>query len=99
MIQILVLLEIKDKSSFKEFENKAIQIMKKYGGRLLTALEPNKGESSDKSVGEIHLLEFPDLEAFRNYRADNDLAELKELRERAISQTSIYVSEKVVIYE
>lgn len=99
MIQILVLLEIKDKSSFKEFETKAIQIMEKYGGKLLTAFEPNIGESSDKNIGEIHFLEFPTLEAFKNYRVDNELHELKELRERAISKTSIYVSEKAVTYD
>lgn len=99
MIQILILLEIKDESTFKEFEYKAIRIMKKYGGKLLTAFKPDSGESSDKIVGEIHLLEFPTLEMFKNYRADEDYLKLKELRERAIARTTLYVSGKEIIYD
>lgn len=77
----------------------AIKIMKKYGGKLMGAFEPDIFLSSDGKVGEIHYLEFPSLEAFNNYRKDSELAEITELRSDAITNTSIYVSEKLVSYD
>lgn len=98
MIKIIVLLEIKEKSSFKEFETKAIKIMKKHNGRLVTAFEPNNEESTLSNVSEVHYLEFPNLDAFNNYRGDSELKELSELRNKGISQTTIIVSGNPVVY-
>ena len=99
MIQILVLLEVNDQGAFREFESRAIRVMKKYGGTLVSAFEPDIQESSDKRINEIHYLEFPSLEAFKNYRADDGLLKLKELRNKAIASTTVYVSGKPVTYE
>lgn len=78
---------------------KATELMKKYGGKIVSAFEPSTTESTDNKIGEIHYLEFPSLEAFNNYRADSELLALKELRKRAILSSSVYVSEKSVNYE
>lgn len=99
MIQIIVLLEIGDLDSFREFEMKAAGIMKKHHGKIISAFSPNKEVSTDDNIGEIHVLTFPDLRAFRNYQADEDLKNMKELRKKAIISTKIYVSEQFTSYE
>lgn len=99
MIQILVLLEVKDKSASKAYETKAIQVMKKYGGKLLAAFEPDVNESSKNNIGEIHYLEFPSIDSFKNYRTDLEVLRMKELREKAILSTTVYVSGKQITYD
>lgn len=99
MIQIIVLLEIGDLNSFKEFETKAATIMKKYDGKVISAFSPDKEASTQDNIGEIHILEFPDMQAFRNYRADDELKDMQQLREKAITSTKIYISDKFISYE
>ena len=98
MIEIIALLEVKDKASFKEFESKAIKIMKKYNGKLVSAFRPNKEESSLSNIYEVHYLEFPDLKAFTGYKCDPEHNELKELRKNSISKRSVIVSGEKVVY-
>ena len=98
MIQIVVLLEVKDKIFFEEFERNAIDIMKAYNGKLVSAFEPNKTKSSSQNIDEVHYLQFPSIEAFNNYRKDPKLLEMSELRSKAIINTTIYVSEVIKDY-
>ncbi|WP_455208383.1 hypothetical protein [Kaarinaea lacus] len=65
MIQIIALIQAKDRTVFHEFETKAMKIIAKYEGRLLTAFEPDADESLPSSIGEIHCLQFPSIEAFQ----------------------------------
>lgn len=99
MIQIIVLLEIGDPDSFKEFEIKATAIMKKYGGKVISAFCPDKEVSTNDDIGEIHILEFPSIQAFRNYRIDEELKNMQQLRKKAVISTKVYVSDKFVSYE
>lgn len=98
MLKIIVLLEIKNKASFKEFETEAIEIMKKHNGKLLSAFEPDNKESTLSNISEVHYLEFPNLGAFNNYRGDSELEELSELRNEGISKATIIVSGNNVVY-
>jgi len=98
MIEIIVILEIKDKIFFEEFERKAIDIMSNHDGKLISAFEPNETESTEKTVDEVHYLQFSDIQAFNNYRKDPKLLELSELRNKAILKTKIIVSEKFKNY-
>lgn len=98
MIQIIVLLEIENQTAFQEFETTAIRIMKKYDGQLLSAFTPCEKESTDYTTNEVHLLQFPDLVAFKCYRADKELESLQELRSRAIRKMTLLVSDKFKNY-
>jgi len=98
MIQIIVLLEINDQASFRKFEAKAITIMGKYQGQLLSAFTPNKTESTLPKIDEVHCLQFPTLDAFKRYRRDPELKNLAELREKGLSKTTVLVSDNAVIY-
>lgn len=98
MIEIIALLEIKNDILFKEFEDKAVKIMQEYNGNLLSAFDINYSESSMTEVGEVHYLTFPDLQAFNDYRADPQLLAMSDLRKNAISNTTIFVSNKFKQY-
>jgi len=98
MIQITVLLEIKDKASFKQYESKAIKIMAKYNGKLISAYEPNETESTLPNINEVHYLEFPDLDTFKKYRADSEFNSLSELRAKGVSKTIVLVSGENIVY-
>lgn len=93
MITIVALLTIRDEEAFEQFETQAIAIMKNYGGSLDTAFRP-QGSATEQRVDEIHVLKFPDLEAFEGYRADETLSSLAALRSRAISESAVYVSDQ-----
>jgi uncharacterized protein (DUF1330 family) len=92
MIDVVVLLKIRDQSLFLEFETKALEILKSYEGKLVSAFEPSQNESSNNNVDEIHCLRFPSMDEFNAYRADAELAKLAHLRSEAIEETEIFVS-------
>lgn len=94
MIDIVVLLEIADKEAFDIFESRAIKIMQKYNGRLVSAFEPDSLNSSPNTINEVHILQFETLKDFKKYRNDEALKKMRELREKAIKNTTIYVSGK-----
>lgn len=100
MLSIVVLLNINDESAFLEFEKAAIELMARYGGELIAAFKPKPGDSSfgGSDADEIHILQFPDEQAFAAYRSDAELKALSDLRLQAIKSTRIYISDKHVQY-
>jgi len=92
MINILVTLEIKSFSLLADFEAKAVQVMRAHGGCIVRAFETVRND--DGSGQEIHLLEFPNINAFNEYRADSKLLEYAELRDSAIAETTVTISDK-----
>lgn len=99
MITIVALLSIRDSDAFGQFERQAIRVMQAHGGRLESAFRPTASEGeSGQGVDEIHVLKFPDQQAFDRYRRDDRLRELADLRKQAISQTTVYVSSGEVDY-
>lgn len=99
MITVVALLTIRDAEAFEQFERQAATIMKAYGGRIDSAFRPATPDSAAAHPGEeIHVLKFPDIEAFDRYRGDADLQALSTLRERGISHTTVYVSAREVDY-
>jgi uncharacterized protein (DUF1330 family) len=99
MIHIVVLLETNDADALQAFERQAVKLMKKYEGKLVTAFEPDASRSSSSNIAEIHILEFPNIEAFNQYRTDPHHRELSELRIKAISNTTVFVSGTHKYYE
>ena len=99
MIHIVVLLEVKEHAAFLQYESKALKIMKAHGGHLMSAYKPMQAYRSGSEIDEVHILRFPDLVSFENYRTDGKLAELADLRALAIANTKIYVSEAEIDYD
>ena len=98
MIHVIVLLEGKDADALQAFERQAVEIMKKYGGKLVVAFEPDASQSSSSNIAEVHYLQFPTIDEFRKYRTDPQHIELAELRKEAISNTTVFVSGRIKDY-
>jgi len=92
MITIVALLTVRDVDAFDQFERQAATIMEAYGGRIDSAFRPNSSDMQTPTVDEIHVLKFPNLDSFDRYRNDDKLLTLATLREKAISQSTVYVS-------
>jgi uncharacterized protein (DUF1330 family) len=74
-------------AEFEQFETAAESIMGRYGGRLERRIGFPSGADQPH---EVHVVTFPDQQAFEKYRADTDLQALAELRARAIRQTTAW---------
>ena len=99
MITIVALLTVRDADAFDQFERQAAVIMAAYGGRIDSAFRPAGMDSeAAQHVDEVHVLKFPDHEAFDRYKGDDRLRGLAALREKAISQSTVYVSDIEVDY-
>jgi uncharacterized protein (DUF1330 family) len=90
MVNILVTLDVKDFSLLATFESKAVEIMRSHGGCIIRAFETKRND--DNSGQEIHLLEFPSMVAFDEYRSSSLLLEYAELRSKAIGATTVVIS-------
>ncbi len=75
-------------AEFKQFETAAESIMRRYGGRLERRIGFPTGLDQPH---EVHLVTFPNQQAFEKYRADADLQALADLRGRAIRQTTAWI--------
>jgi hypothetical protein len=65
----------------------------------LSAFKPSASKSKGEEIDEIHILQFPSLETFEKFRVDPALVALKNLRDEAISSTSLYLSDCFINYE
>jgi uncharacterized protein (DUF1330 family) len=95
-LTLVVLLYIDEgkRQQFDEFEAAASQIMSRYGGQISRRIAVG-GDGAVDPPDEIHVVDFPDADAFSRYRSDSQLAALAELRSSAIRQTTIWVGESL----
>ena len=99
MITIVALLSIREAQAFEQFERRAAAIMQTHGGRIDSAFRPAKSLANEnQSIDEVHVLKFPNHEAFNSYRDDEKLLALAALRERAISHSTVHVAAEEVDY-
>lgn len=76
--------------AFREYEGHAAAIMAEYGGRIeRTVFIP--AEHLDADDREVHVLTFPNVAAFVDYRNDERLMALADLRNNAITATEILI--------
>jgi len=82
-------------ADFERFEAAASRIMARYGGTIERRIQSsNEGnpQSAPKlpAPDEVHVVWFPDADAFARYRADPELQTLADLRAAAIRETVIW---------
>src|SRR5262245_20353057 len=73
---------------FREYETKAACILARYGGAIERTIV-EEASSPEKPMREVHVVTFPDSEAFDRYRADPDLASLASMRAASIAHTEL----------
>ena len=82
-------------AQFHAYERHAAAVMAAHGGRVercVRVADPADGADGEH-FREIHLLAFPDAQAFAAYRADPRLAEQEALREASVLHTELHVGE------
>jgi uncharacterized protein (DUF1330 family) len=77
-------------AEFEQFEASAEKIMRRYGGSIERRIGFPTNANADHPH-ELHIVAFPDQQAFERYRADPDLQALAQLRAQAIRQTIVWV--------
>ena|SRR5687767_4233876 len=77
---------------FRAFERHAAGVMKKHGGQIerTVVVVP---DGSLEVIREIHVVTFPNEEAFAAYRKDEQLAEFAHLRDQSVVHTELFVGE------
>lgn len=98
-IQVLVMLTAGEGGlpALRDYEYKVAPILREYGGELITAFMPLPTNNAPQ-VDEVHLLEFPSMQVFEMYRQDRRIAELSDVRGKAIAKTVIYMSSEFLEY-
>lgn len=77
---------------FRAYEAHAAQVMKKHGGRFerTVVVVP---EGSPELMKEIHVVTFPNEQAFAAYRKDERLTKFAHLRDESVVHTELFVGE------
>ena len=81
---------------FRAFEAHAAEVMKMHGGQLerTVVVAP---DGSPELIKEIHVVTFPNEEAFAAYRKDERLAKFAHLREQSVVHTELHVGEEAPV--
>ena len=100
MFDVLVLLSAGPGGvgALRAYEQRVVPILYEYNGELLSAFSPRR-DGDDATPDEIHLLRFKSEDDFVAFRRDPRVGFLASERDRAISNTVVYVSDKSVSYD
>jgi hypothetical protein len=77
---------------FRAFERHAAAVMARHGGRIERTVVVS-AEDSPGVVKEVHIVTFPDQQAFLAYRDDPRRGELAHLRDESVVHTEILIGE------
>jgi uncharacterized protein (DUF1330 family) len=79
-------------AQFRTYEHTAARVMRKYGGLIArTVAVPSKDPAL---LEEIHVVTFPDADAFAAYQRDPEMAEAAPLRAASIAATQVAIGEE-----
>ncbi|MGB0887671.1 MAG: hypothetical protein ACPGSL_06085 [Vicingaceae bacterium] len=100
MIYITQLIFIKKgkEKVFIEFEDFAIPLMEKYGGKMIYRLRPDKNSfisSTKKEPYEIHFISFNSEEELSAFMNDDNRLNFIHLKEESIKSTILTIGKKV----
>jgi uncharacterized protein (DUF1330 family) len=77
---------------FDEFEAVAIPCIAKHGGELLLRVRPTPDSVIERSIDlpyEIHLVRFPNDEAFEHFAADEERRQFLHLKDEAVRSSLV----------
>ena len=84
----LIFLKPGAESAFHEFEAQAIPIIGRYGGTLMLRIRPSAETVIEVGLEElpyeIHLVSFPSLNAFEEFKKDEERKSFLHLKEASI---------------
>jgi len=83
---------------FRAFERHAAAVMKTHGGRIERTIVVAPDGQSDV-FKEVHVVEFPNMQALAAYRNDERLGQMAQLRDESIVDTQVLVGEDGPTYD
>lgn len=100
MIYLTQLIFVKEgkEELFLKFEEFAIPLMKKYNGRIIYRLRPNKENfiSESKELPyEIHFMSFDSEEDLKEFISDDSRSAFLHLKEESVKSTFLIKGEKM----
>lgn len=99
MIQIIALLYAGERGleGLREFETKAVAIMREHSGILISASTSSPAQSAGPD--EIHVIQFPSTDCYDDYKSDLRLQELSELRQEVLRKVDIHITQEFHVYK
>jgi uncharacterized protein (DUF1330 family) len=94
LVTLVAILTVKSEAleKFRSFEKKAAAVMARYGGAIeRTVVVPP--DSAEGLLKEIHVVTFPNQQAFTEYRNDAELKTISHLRDESVVATELFVGE------
>jgi uncharacterized protein (DUF1330 family) len=93
-LTLVVILTVRRKAveDFRRFEREAARIMAKHGGAIERTVVI-RSEEDREVFREVHIVTFPNAEAFSSYRADPELVTMAPLREASVVAAEILVGD------
>lgn len=102
MIYVIADITVKDFDKFEEFEHQASKVLQKHGAKMLYAFETNRNDDACDRGGvggrELHLLQFPSIEALDAYKQDEFQQQSASLKAQAITAMALQISTKTKYY-
>jgi uncharacterized protein (DUF1330 family) len=100
MLYITVMLYGKQgiKGEFREYETKALNIFKNYGGEIITAYAPLNDGSQEETPDEIQILKIENKAELEKFMNDPDRIKIADERNAVIRKTELYLSDEIVQY-
>ncbi len=90
-LTLLVYLRDGKESSFLEYENKMVPLLKKYGGRLEFRLKTMKNNAVvQEEPDEIHIVSFPSHDDYERYRQDPGREALSGLFTDSVARAQLF---------
>jgi len=98
VIQIVVLLYVGPGGieALRAHEAEMAPIISRHGGQIVSASRPSAPRPGDPD--EIHILQFPDMQAFEDFGKDPDNRSKMEQRRHAIRDARLYITDHFVTY-
>ena len=98
MIQVIVLLYHGPggKSALEAYGAKVQPILHEYGGRMISASRPSDPRDGDPDA--IDIVHFEDMASYEAFRSDPRHAGLIEMRQAAIRDVRLYITDQFVTY-
>ena len=91
---LVVILTVRKEAidKFRAFEKKAATVMAKYGGAIERTVVVAPAGKEDL-LKEIHIVTFPDEQAFLAYRQDEELQDVASLRAESVVHTELMIGQ------
>lgn len=86
------------KGEFKDYETKALNIFKKYGGEVIVVYAPIRDGSTPETPDEIQILKIADRATLNAFINDPERVSLADERNSVIRRTDTYLSDEMITY-